>query len=83
MITQEQYLEYKKLVDEYELANFEEKTREAEDELNADEEDEYEPECDWCGKPGWMCNCEAAMNCTCGAYTKNGSHVADCICGAG
>lgn len=82
MITHEQYLEYKRLVDEYEEHNYIVSTQEAEDDYD-DEDDCEDNECDWCGKPMWQCNCEAAMNCTCGAYTKSGAHIADCICGAG
>jgi hypothetical protein len=83
MISREQYIEYKRLVDEYEQAEFEEGTRQAEEDLDFDDEDDKETECEWCGQALFQCKCEAAMNCTCGAYTKNGVHVADCICGAG
>jgi hypothetical protein len=81
MITKDQYEEYKRLVEEYEQAEFEDGMRQAEDDLG--DEGEEDNECDWCGRPHWECRCEQIMNCTCGAYTKTGAHVADCICGAG
>jgi hypothetical protein len=50
MITKEQYLEAKKIVDEYELAEFEEGQRRAEKSLDEDEDnDNDEDNCAFCG----------------------------------
>lgn len=78
MITKEQYEYYKKLVEEYEQAEYEEKSREAEEELNddwdsGDEDDDFDPY-------------DSRHLCKCGAWiTRNDGkliHVADCVCGA-
>jgi hypothetical protein len=81
MITKEQYEEYKKLVEDYEQAEYDEKSREADNEF--DWMDDDGEECDGCGRPYHDCRCELIANCTCGAYSKTGAHIADCICGAG
>lgn len=50
--------------------------------LEDEEDDDYQPEeCDMCGR--FDCVCDSIMNCTCGAWTKTGAHIADCICGGG
>lgn len=48
---------------------------EVSDEL--DEIDDDEP-CEWCDK--YLCNCDEAMRCICGAYSINGDQIADCVC---
>ncbi len=73
MITHEQYLEYKKLVEEYEQAEYDDGMREAESELDFDPEDDEDDEYD------------SRFGCRCGAWEygpKGFIHVADCICGA-
>lgn len=76
MITHEEYLAYKKLVEDYEQAEYEDGMREAESDLNDDyEDDEFDED-------------DERLNCTCGAFKlseKSGQiiHIADCICGAG
>lgn len=81
MITHEQYLEYKKLVEEYEQAEYEEKQREVDKEFEWEDEDDE----DWEERREEE-RAETAMNCTCGAWVigkdGRGYHVADCICGA-
>lgn len=77
MITREQYEEYKQLIEEYEQAEFEDGCRDAEE----DDFDDDPFECDDCGYS--PCRCEQIENCTCGAWSKTGAHIADCICGAG
>lgn len=75
MITKEQYEDYKRLVQEYEEAEYEENQRDADDELNDDWDDEDEGDIED----------TIAANCRCGAWIfgKSGVlHVADCICGA-
>jgi hypothetical protein len=79
MITHEQYEHYKKLVEEYEQAEYEASAREFEEDEDLDDDLD---ECDYCGRDQFSCRCEQIMNCHCGAYTKTGAHVADCICGA-
>jgi len=82
MITKEQYEEYKKLVEEYEQAEYEEKSREAEAEFAWEDEDDEED----LEERRENERAEIAANCTCGAWGFNKSgfvyHVADCICGA-
>jgi hypothetical protein len=74
MITHAQYLEYKRLVEEYEQAECEDGMRDAEDEVNHfDEDDDDFDEYD------------TRLNCKCGAWIlgkKGLVHVADCVCGA-
>jgi hypothetical protein len=86
MITKEQYEYYKKLVDEYEQAEFEEKSREAEEDLNEewtedDVDDDYDPLSDDDFDPH-----DSRHLCKCGAWYTNAqgklTHVADCVCGA-
>ena len=82
MITEAQYLEAKRIVEEYEMADYETRQREAEDELNDDEpDDDYPEECVECGRT--ECVCYEASNCNCGAWVlgpKGFTHVSDCIC---
>ena len=81
MITEDEYLKAKAIVEHYEREEFEYNQRKADEELDfGDDEDEddilerQENE-----------RFERALNCTCGAWVTNGikvAHVADCICGA-
>lgn len=83
MITESEYLKAKAIVEEYERDQFEDGTREAEEELNQfDEQDEDDIEEE--RQNDLACR---AYSCTCGAWTFNKDktkvlHVADCICGA-
>jgi hypothetical protein len=78
MISKEEYLKAKSIVDEYEQQEWEEGHRKADWELEDDEfEDEEDENCDGCGR--MFCCCD----CTCGAYQpgKNGFvKIADCVC---
>lgn len=54
-----------------------------------DADEDYDDDffrCEWCGDKDGTCNCEAGLECVCGAYSrmKDGKvwHIADCICGA-
>jgi hypothetical protein len=78
MVTEDEYKAAQAIVDQY----HQERQQQAEWDLEDDDFESDPEDCEWCGKPGWQCKCEAAMSCTCGAYTKGGIHVADCICGA-
>lgn len=76
MITHEQYLEYKKLVEEYEQEE-EDELREA---MNDGDDNSwrYDPDDDFD-------EFDSRMNCKCGAWTygvKGFIKHADCICGA-
>lgn len=74
MITREQYEEYKKLVEEYEQAEFvdglyEDEDNDFNDDHNEEDFDEY----------------DSRHACECGAWKygpKGFMHLADCICGA-
>lgn len=81
MITEQEYLKAKAIVEEYEREEYERNQREADDDLNfMDEEDE-----DDILERREMERFEIALNCSCGAWVahnNNVSHVADCICGA-
>lgn len=83
MITKEQYEDYKKLVEEYEQAEYDEKSREADREFDLEDEDEDEDDLE---EQRENDRAERASNCSCGAwgFGKDGRayHVADCICGA-
>jgi hypothetical protein len=83
MITQEEYLKAKAIVDEYEKQEYEDGHRQADDDLLWDDDDfdedsirEIEEERRY----------ELALSCSCGAWaiSKNGNpiHIADCCCGA-
>lgn len=78
MITKEEYLKAKAIVDEYEQEEYEQGMRDAEEDDDFDEDDLEEQR--------EMERAETAMNCSCGAWVigkdGRGYHVADCICGA-
>lgn len=80
MITEAEYLEAKKVVNEYERQYWEEHQGEAEDDLNND----YDYDEDWNdGEDDYAI--DAATNCVCGAWEFHDGqpiHIADCICGA-
>lgn len=80
MITKEQYEAAKRIVDQYEKEEYEELSREFEDDSDLydhdlDEQERQEEE-----------DYERACSCTCGAWVVGkdgrGYHVADCYCGA-
>lgn len=80
MITREQYEAAKRIVDQYEKEEYEELSREFEDDSDLydhdlDEQERQEEE-----------YYERACSCTCGAWQVGkdgrGYHVADCYCGA-
>lgn len=83
MITEEEYIKAKAIVDEYEQAQYESGMRDAEDSLFdddfMDDEDDIEERRE-------NDRAEIALNCTCGAwgFSKTGApvHISDCICGA-
>lgn len=84
MITKEQYIEAKKIVDEYELAELEQGEREADYDINLDNEDDgQEHGCGYCGAA--ECWCSEWELCHCGAYVNSQKlgriiRVSDCIC---
>lgn len=80
MITEDEYLKAKAIVDQYERDEFEYNQRKADEEFDWADEDEddilerQENE-----------RFERALNCSCGAWIithDKVAHVADCICGA-
>lgn len=84
MITQDDYLKAKAIVDEYERDEFERLQREADEELNFMDDDEDE---DDILERLENDRFELALSCSCGAWTISADktkvfHVADCICGA-
>lgn len=52
----EDYVKAKAIVEKYERMEWEEKTREADDELNQDDPDYYDLPCDTCGEVHGMVN---------------------------
>jgi hypothetical protein len=53
MITEEEYLKAKAIVEEYERHQFEEGHRQADWELEEEEEQDND-ECDFCGRSNWL-----------------------------
>jgi hypothetical protein len=83
MITESEYLKAKAIVDQYERDEFEEKQRQADEEICFDEDDDEDDILERRENESF----ERALSCSCGAWIlsqdkTNVLHVADCICGA-
>lgn len=88
MITEEEYIKAKAIVDQYERNEYEENQGDADDAINeiGDYGDDEEDEDDIIERRE-IERAEIAYNCSCGAWVFSTDrtkvlHVADCICGA-
>lgn len=82
MITEEQYNEACKIIDQYHLERQQEAENELDEEDNWDQDDEDDRELEL-----EMERYATALNCKCGAWvisktTGQAIHIADCCCGA-
>jgi len=80
MITEEEYNQACKIIDQYHLERQQEAEDDMDDDLDQDDEDDEELERE-------IEEYSTALNCTCGAWvisktTGKAIHIADCFCGS-